>query len=104
MSADAPPSPLNKASPRGRGRSTLDLFGTGYTLLAFDERVDTGGLQAAARERGVPLSVVTVTHPDVAEAYARRLVLVRPDGHVCWRADTPPADAESLIGRVAGYG
>jgi hypothetical protein len=29
-------------------------------------------------------------------------VLVRPDGHVAWRADEPPADARAVIDIVRG--
>jgi hypothetical protein len=36
------------------------------------------------------------------KAYERRLVLVRPDGHVAWRADAEPADAHAIIDRVRG--
>jgi hypothetical protein len=38
----------------------------------------------------------------VLEAYQRRLVLVRPDGHVAWRADAEPADARALIDVARG--
>ena len=44
---------------------------------------------------------VTFTGADDA-LYERRLVLVRPDGHVAWRSDRPPADALALIDRVRG--
>jgi len=30
-------------------------------------------------------------------------VLVRPDGHVAWRDDSPPADPEQLIRKVTGF-
>jgi glutathione S-transferase len=39
---------------------------------------------------------------EAARLYGCRLVLVRPDGHVAWRADAPPADAGALIDRVRG--
>jgi hypothetical protein len=38
----------------------------------------------------------------VLAAYERRLVLVRPDGHVAWRADEAPADAGALLDVVRG--
>jgi hypothetical protein len=38
----------------------------------------------------------------VREVYGRSLVLVRPDGHVAWRADAPPADPLAVIDRVRG--
>jgi hypothetical protein len=50
----------------------------------------------------VPLTVVTLEAPEVLEAYERRLVLVRPDGHVAWRADAAPDDARALIDCVRG--
>jgi hypothetical protein len=50
----------------------------------------------------VPLKLVAIDDPAIAEAYERRLVLVRPDGHVCWRDDTPPQDPVRLIDRVRG--
>jgi hypothetical protein len=50
----------------------------------------------------VPFEVVAVEAPDVLSAYQHRLVLVRPDGHVAWRADAEPADAGAIIDRVRG--
>jgi hypothetical protein len=38
----------------------------------------------------------------VRAAYERRLALVRPDGHVAWRADAEPADADALIDVIRG--
>jgi len=34
----------------------------------------------------------------------RKLVLVRPDGHVAWREDACPDNASALIDRVRGAG
>ncbi len=85
------------------GRSTLDLFGAGFVLLAFDGAAsDTSSIAAAARSRGMPLETVAIDDPVIAKLYERRLVLVRPDGHVCWRADAPPKDPLALIDHVRG--
>ena len=46
--------------------------------------------------------MVTIEAPEVLKAYERRLVLVRPDGHVAWRADAEPTDAYAIIDRVRG--
>ena len=48
--------------------------------------------EAAARRR-VPLEIVTCQEPNISVLYERKLVLVRPDGHVAWRGDTLPPDA-----------
>jgi hypothetical protein len=85
------------------GRSTLDLYGRGFVLLRLGADAPAGeALQRAARERRVPLEVVAIAAPDVLQAYERRLVLVRPDGHVAWRADAEPADAGAIIDRLRG--
>lgn len=84
------------------GRSTLDLFGRAFTLLVFPGAGPADALVAAARDRGVPLEVVRLDAPDVAALYERKLVLVRPDGHVSWRGDALPTDARAIIDRVRG--
>jgi hypothetical protein len=60
------------------------------------------GLVDAAAERAVPLDVVAVPSPEIAALYERRLVLVRPDGHVAWRGEALPADALDLIDTLRG--
>jgi 2-polyprenyl-6-methoxyphenol hydroxylase-like FAD-dependent oxidoreductase len=86
----------------GEDRTILDLFGRGYALLRFPGAPDAGAIAQAAEQRGVPLRVETVDSDEAATLYQKRLVLVRPDGHVAWRADTVPDDALSLIDRVRG--
>jgi hypothetical protein len=84
-------------------RSTLDLFGKTFALLGFDaDADDVARIEAAARERGVPLTFTAVDNADAASIYARRLVLVRPDGHVAWRGDTAPDDPLAVIDRIRG--
>jgi 2-polyprenyl-6-methoxyphenol hydroxylase-like FAD-dependent oxidoreductase len=85
------------------GRSTLDLFGRGFVLLRLGRDAPPGDdLRHAAADRGVPLEVVALDSPAVLAAYERRLALIRPDGHVAWRADTEPQNPEALIDRVRG--
>ena len=85
------------------GWSVLDLFGRGFVLLRFGEpESGDNPLAEAARHRGVPLSVHDIARADIAALYQRRLILIRPDGHVAWRGDSPPADPLSVIDRVRG--
>jgi 2-polyprenyl-6-methoxyphenol hydroxylase-like FAD-dependent oxidoreductase len=87
------------------GRSTIDLYGKGFVLLRLGADAPGGeDIAAAAKAKGVPLTVVTLDEPAVLAAYGRRLVLVRPDGHVAWRDDAAPADAVALIDVVRGVG
>ena len=85
------------------GRSTLDLFGRGFTLLRFAVR-DAGELLQAARARRVPVEVVDIGDAAVRALYRADLVLVRPDGHVAWRGDALPdaAGSGALLDVVRG--
>ena len=85
------------------GRSILDLFGDGFTLLRFGSApVDAVKLIDAALSRGVPLQIHDIDNATLADIYLNRLVLVRPDGHVAWRGDTPPSDPVAVIDIIRG--
>jgi 2-polyprenyl-6-methoxyphenol hydroxylase-like FAD-dependent oxidoreductase len=109
-----PPDPISDYHPSARpgsraphawlgpGRSTLDLFGRGFVLLRFGAAPDPARLIAAARAQALPLTVVDIAQTEIAALYERSLVLVRPDGHVAWRGDAVPDDAEHLVRVVRG--
>ncbi len=109
----APPDPISDYVPTARpgsraphawlapGRSTLDLFGRDFVLLRFGD-ADPASLVAAARGQAVPLTVVDIAEPTIAALYERRLVLVRPDGHVAWRGDAAPDDPARVMRTIRG--
>jgi 2-polyprenyl-6-methoxyphenol hydroxylase-like FAD-dependent oxidoreductase len=85
-------------------RSILDLFGKGLVLLCFGESAGViTAIEKAAELLGAPLAVHTIDSADAASLYQRRFVLVRPDGHVAWRGDTLPADANQLVRTICGW-
>jgi 2-polyprenyl-6-methoxyphenol hydroxylase-like FAD-dependent oxidoreductase len=85
------------------GRSTLDLFGKGFTFLHLSGKAtDTNTITQAANNVGLPLEVAALDDPKVCEVYERSFVLVRPDGHVAWRGDALPPNAEEVIEKVRG--
>ena len=87
----------------GDDHSIIDMFGRGFTLLRFGETApDTQSMAQGFARRRVPLSVTTILDPAIGQLYERRLVLVRPDGHVAWRSDDLPADPLALADRVRG--
>ena len=88
----------------GKNKTTLDLFGRGFVLLRFPQAPETKALTSAASARQLPLTTIDIASQDAAAIYGRRLVLVRPDGHVAWRADAMPADSGALIDHVRGDG
>jgi 2-polyprenyl-6-methoxyphenol hydroxylase-like FAD-dependent oxidoreductase len=83
------------------GRSTLDLFGKGFVLLAFADAA-TSNFTDAANRVGVLLEVVRLDDAKARETYERNYVLVRPDGHVAWRGDALPDNADEIIDKVRG--
>jgi 2-polyprenyl-6-methoxyphenol hydroxylase-like FAD-dependent oxidoreductase len=86
--------------------STLDLFGSAFTLLAAP--AGEAWCRAAAkveRELGAPIDRYRIGAPGLGdlggfgEAYGLGedgAVLVRPDGHVAWRSATGPATGKAL--------
>jgi hypothetical protein len=86
------------------GRSTLDLIGPGFTLFDFGG-TGTNRLLQAAQLRRVPIQAHQMRNAhSAAEIYGRRLVLIRPDGHVAWRGDEAPLNTVELIDTVRGAG
>jgi 2-polyprenyl-6-methoxyphenol hydroxylase-like FAD-dependent oxidoreductase len=85
------------------GRSTLDLFGKGFTLLDLSiKTTDTNPITQAANNVCLPLEVVKMCDETVREVYERDLILVRPDGHVAWRSDELPENVQEIIDKVRG--
>jgi 2-polyprenyl-6-methoxyphenol hydroxylase-like FAD-dependent oxidoreductase len=88
---------------RADGTPVFDVLGPDFTLLRLGARApDPSPLLAAARRRHVPLEIIDLDEPRARELYRARLVLVRPDQHVAWRADELPTDALALMDRVRG--
>ena len=79
------------------------MVGRGFVL--FDCGADNESLRhfsGAAAVRGVPLAVVRIDNEEIRALYQRKLVLVRPDGHVAWRDNQAPADVNALLDVVRG--
>jgi hypothetical protein len=84
------------------GTPLFDHFGQGLTLLALGREVKYSGLAQAAEARGVPLTVLCRSEPELRELYQANLILVRPDQHVAWRADVEPQDPGKVIDILRG--
>src|SRR5262249_46920640 len=108
---DAPPDTWDTYTPIDRpgaraphfwltpGRAAYDEFGKGFTLLDFGAPEGASAIEAAARERRVPLKILRLEPP--AGLYRRKLVLIRPDQHIAWHGHAV-ADATAVIDRVRG--
>jgi len=84
-------------------RSMIDLFGRSFVMLRLGKDApEVAPFETAAKRRGVPLQTTTIGDPAACFAYEKKLVLVRPDGHVAWRGDALPRNADAVIARVTG--
>jgi 2-polyprenyl-6-methoxyphenol hydroxylase-like FAD-dependent oxidoreductase len=84
------------------GSSLYDRFGAGFTLLATVVGMEAELRRAtnAAREAGLPLTVLELAGIGLERSYGADLALIRPDQHIAWRGNAVPAD---LLGKVAGF-
>ncbi|WP_208430732.1 FAD-dependent monooxygenase [Aeromicrobium yanjiei] len=86
------------------GSSLYDHLGNGFTLLVLND-LDAGALVQLAETRGVPLQVLTVEEPDLAELtvlYETGAALIRSDHQVAWRGDALPDDLDRLLDVITG--
>jgi hypothetical protein len=88
---------------RGYGDSLYDQLGPGFTLLRLGGKAaDCAAIEAAAKTRRMPLSVLDVPHTEARELYGADLALVRPDQYLAWRGNVPPADPDRLLAQIIG--
>jgi 2-polyprenyl-6-methoxyphenol hydroxylase-like FAD-dependent oxidoreductase len=86
------------------GSSLYDRLGTGFTLLRLGPSAPTGGgMVDTADARGIPLTVLDVSEPEIRELYGCDLALIRPDQHIAWRGNAEPTDPTSLLGQLTGH-
>ncbi|WP_288379978.1 FAD-dependent oxidoreductase [uncultured Massilia sp.] len=85
------------------GSALFDHFGPGFTLLVSEgETLVADPLVRAARDAGVPLTVLAPPLPELRALYGARLALIRPDQHVAWRGGTLPDNPGALLDTVRG--
>jgi 2-polyprenyl-6-methoxyphenol hydroxylase-like FAD-dependent oxidoreductase len=76
----------------------------GYALLRLGGTlVDTRALETAFGSRGAPIRVLDFHFAAARDAYGHDLLLLRPDLHIIWRGNAPPADPSALAARATGF-
>ena len=86
-------------------KSFAEEFGPqtgGTTLLfvggpGFDATKSTGLIAA-----GVPLTIAHLQPEHATQSLGKKLLLVRPDQHVAWRADAAPEHWQSVFACITG--
>ena len=85
------------------GTQLFDRLGTGFTLVDLSGRAAGERLVKEAARRSVPMTHLQVDDAEVRACWERDLVLVRPDQHVAWRADSVPDDHDAVVDLVCGH-
>jgi 2-polyprenyl-6-methoxyphenol hydroxylase-like FAD-dependent oxidoreductase len=96
------PGGLLPAAVLASGEWLSDRFGAGFTLLDLSGEHAGKDLAETALAEGVPVTYLDVDEATIRSRYGRNLILIRPDGHVCWHADLAPAEWPAVLARVTG--
>jgi 2-polyprenyl-6-methoxyphenol hydroxylase-like FAD-dependent oxidoreductase len=86
------------------GTPMQDRVPDGYTILRLGgSGADTSALESAIHSHGAPVSVLNVPDIVARDIYGFDLILLRPDIHVVWRGQGPPADAAKVAAIATGH-
>jgi 2-polyprenyl-6-methoxyphenol hydroxylase-like FAD-dependent oxidoreductase len=77
-------------------------YGDHYVLLRLDGEADSAGLDTAFAAIGAPFKTLALNDAHAREIYGRDMLLLRPDMHIAWRGNAPPADAAKLARMATG--
>ena len=89
------------------GRSILDLFINGFTLLVMvqadcNQNGAIGEFTKAAEDIGMPLSIAVVEDHAAHRMYEAPLTLIRPDLMVAWRGTQYEGNVANILNIVRG--
>jgi 2-polyprenyl-6-methoxyphenol hydroxylase-like FAD-dependent oxidoreductase len=88
------------------GTAMQDRIGydSGFTLLRLGRsQADVAGLAKAFATYGAPFRVLDIPDAGPRAIYGYDLLLLRPDLHVAWRGNAPPADTARLAAMATGH-
>jgi hypothetical protein len=85
------------------GSALQDRLSQNFTLLDLKGDCDTTALEAAFRKIGAPFEVLRMDEKRVREVYGKSVFRLRPDLHIAWRGDGPPANPEELAAIATGW-
>ena len=86
------------------GTAVQDLIDDSYTLIRLGRTTaDTSALECSMRTLKAPFQVLAIDDEVARDIYEYDLILLRPDMHVAWRGNTPPADPQQLAALITGH-
>ncbi|MGK5685118.1 FAD-dependent monooxygenase [Actinoplanes sp. URMC 104] len=87
----------------GGGEQLFDLLGPQLTLIDLTADGSGAPLVDTAVTRGIPMAYLRIDDRVLRASWRSRLVLVRPDHYVAWRAAAPPSRWELVLDVVTGH-
>jgi 2-polyprenyl-6-methoxyphenol hydroxylase-like FAD-dependent oxidoreductase len=76
----------------------------GYTILRLGKtKQDSAGLARALASYGAPVTELDLPDQVAREIYGFDLILLRPDMHIVWRDNSPPADPAEIASIATGH-
>ena len=86
------------------GSAIFDRLGLDFTLIVngAKDRHALKTFTTAALESMLPLEILHIDEPWISALFERKYLLVRPDQHVAWRADSIPDNCTEVLNQVAG--
>jgi 2-polyprenyl-6-methoxyphenol hydroxylase-like FAD-dependent oxidoreductase len=86
------------------GQPLHDRIGDEFTLISLcPARVSPDALSQSFAKFGAHLDILGVESHTARNVYGYDLVLVRPDLHVVWRGNEPPADPDAIAAIATGH-
>jgi 2-polyprenyl-6-methoxyphenol hydroxylase-like FAD-dependent oxidoreductase len=83
------------------GTPLYELLGPEMTLLVVGD-VALGNVERDAAAAGVPLTIAHLQPERATQILGKKLLLVRPDQHVAWRADAAPQQWQTVFACITG--
>jgi hypothetical protein len=85
------------------GRNVFEELSPWFTLLAFGaDETAVSAFEQTASALSVPLKIRRDSFEAGRQAYASRLVLVRPDQYIAWCGSDAPPDIANVMRKVTG--
>jgi hypothetical protein len=86
------------------GTAMQDRIGDRYTLLRLGRaQGDASALEQAFAAYRAPFTMLDIPDDAPRDVYGYDYLLVRPDLHVVWRGNAPPAEPERLAAIATGH-
>ena len=85
------------------GKDLWAELGPGFTLIDMTaDRELQNPFTLSARERAIPLKIISAVDENLVKSYGAEDILVRPDQFIAWAGDGNPAQADAILCKAIG--